>query len=69
MSEEQISWKSRDWFSFDPLSSITAYEVAQILKTLEMKIDKEALDNLPKDLRRHFRQSKVEYFVYEGENK
>lgn len=47
-----------DWYAFDPLSSITAYEVAQVMMTLQFAVSPEIFDTLPKDLKRHF-QKKV----------
>lgn len=42
------------WYKLDALSSINAYELAQILQTMQIAIDREMYDNMKKDLKRHF---------------
>lgn len=48
------------FYMFEPLSSITAYDLAQIMKTMEMGIGESLFKDLPKDLQRHFKELKRE---------
>jgi hypothetical protein len=47
MSEE-------NWYKFNPLSSITAYELAQILMTTELTLSQGVMDQMPKECKKHF---------------
>ena len=40
---------------FDPQSSITAYELAQLMAIMEMGVNDQLLKSMPKDLQRHFK--------------
>ncbi len=42
------------WYKLDALSSINAYELAQILQTMKIAIDEEMYHNMKRDLKRHF---------------
>lgn len=48
------------FYKLNALSSITAYEVVQILQVMELEISQSVLEKLPKDIRRHFQESKDE---------
>lgn len=43
-------------YIFDPLSSITVYELAQILKHLKLMIAEDTFNALPKHLRANFHE-------------
>ena len=49
-----------NWYKLDALSSITAYELAQILQSMEIKCDENVLNKMPKDCRRHFQKCAAE---------
>jgi len=52
--------KKKKFYRMDALSSITAYELAQILQSMEISISDEIYDNLKKDIKRHFREEREE---------
>jgi hypothetical protein len=41
--------------AFDPQSSITAYELAQLMAIMEMGVGESLLKTMPKELQRHFK--------------
>lgn len=43
-------------YIFDPSSSITVYELSQIIKGLRLLIDENTHKTLPKDLQSHFKE-------------
>lgn len=42
-------------YKFDPLSSLTVYDLARLIAALDVKIGEHTYENLPEDLRKHFR--------------
>lgn len=42
-------------YKFDPLSSLTVYDLARLIAALDVKIGERTYENLPEDLRKHFR--------------
>jgi len=47
-----------DWYAMDVYPDITAYELALILQSMEIKLSPEVYNSLPKELHRHFREEK-----------
>jgi hypothetical protein len=50
----EFTIKPPKWYKMDALSSITAYELAQILQAMEIGVAENVLEKMPRDVRRHF---------------
>lgn len=52
--EENIERTIDQYYELKALTSITAYELAQILQTMEIRVNKQIMRKLPPALHRHF---------------
>ena len=43
-------------YKFNPMSSITAYELAQIIQNLQIHVTETGLNKLPKEVKHHFQK-------------
>ena len=49
------------WFKMNAQSSINAYELAQILQTMQITLSEDTYNKLDKNLRRHFHETEIEH--------
>jgi hypothetical protein len=52
--KKEIKMSDTKWYKLDALSSITAYELAQIFQSMDITVQEDVLLKMPRDVRRHF---------------